>query len=723
VSTLPDTPFSQASRTEYLRADVEGFITGTPQPPFPLLAVAVSAGQAYAGANTGLFAFAGGQWTQIYDGGPLYRLLAANGVLYAGTDNAVLVFRGDSPTTQPLPRTGRVRALAETNGQLYVGLEDGLLIGVNGSFTEQADLRGAYVYDLAVDAKGAVWTATDGGLRQLVDGKPVGQWTSAQYLLSDVVQAVAFDTQGRLWIGGPGGLNRLDPDGDMVGCTGAQGLPYLDVVRLAYVGAGPMQGLWVGTTFGLAQYDDSDSTWNYYAGRRWLPNVATTDLAPVGENQMLTATQNGMSLMQFQQQTLAAKAQVYQNINSARHNRDGLVAACNLDLPGDLSTFSLESSNNDGLFTGMYLAALSFQYAATGDPAIRQMADAEFEALSFLTRVSGIPGLPARSVAPLYSKSADPTCAPFCQWQANPTLGFDWLSNEGSDEITGHFFAYSVYYDLAADSVHKPQVAAVVKQVMDYILNNNYYLIDWDGEPTSTGVWNPAVLWQWASASTWVEKAERLSVLGPNGLGILMYLQVARHLTGDAAYETAYNSLIADNALDDFVVVVAYNLLPLLANTFVDQLFYLDYYPLLLYETGTALRTTYLASLARTWSFDSVQGSSLFNAIYGALTGARQDFGLPAAARTLQQIPLDLVEWTMTNSQRADIQVNPIPNLEGQALSDTSLPPLPAGQRAIAKWSDDPYVLDAGAAGLVEEAGTYWLLPYWLARYYGFIEK
>ena len=50
--------------------------------------------------------------------------------------------------------------------------------------------------------------------------------------------------------------------------------------------------------------------------------------------------------------------------------------------------------------------------------------------------------------------------------------------------------------------------------------------------------------------------------------------------------------------------------------------------------------------------------------------------------------------------------------------SKTALPP---DERSVMKWNGNPYALDTGSGGNREEAGTYWLLPYWMGRYYGFI--
>jgi len=48
---------------------------------------------------------------------------------------------------------------------------------------------------------------------------------------------------------------------------------------------------------------------------------------------------------------------------------------------------------------------------------------------------------------------------------------------------------------------------------------------------------------------------------------------------------------------------------------------------------------------------------------------------------------------------------------------------LPASERPMMKWNGNPYRLDGGDGGRTEEDGTFFLLPYWMARYHGLFEE
>ena len=61
----------------------------------------------------------------------------------------------------------------------------------------------------------------------------------------------------------------------------------------------------------------------------------------------------------------------YEQITQARHNRDGWVTECLLTNPGDVDSFLHEASDNDGLWTALYLCAECFRYAVTKEEEAR----------------------------------------------------------------------------------------------------------------------------------------------------------------------------------------------------------------------------------------------------------------------------------------------------------------------------------------------------------------
>ena len=99
--------------------------------------------------------------------------------------------------------------------------------------------------------------------------------------------------------------------------------------------------------------------------------------------------------------------------------------------------------------------------------------------------------------------------------------------------------------------------------------------------------------------------------------------------------------------------------------------------------------------------------------------GPCRNFDVEESIRTLQQIPMDLISWSVANSHRLDVPFDP---LADRFRSKQALVVLPPDERPIMKWNGNPYRLDGGDGGRSEDDGAFFLLPYWMGRYHHFIE-
>ena len=104
----------------------------------------------------------------------------------------------------------------------------------------------------------------------------------------------------------------------------------------------------------------------------------------------------------------------------------------------------------------------------------------------------------------------------------------------------------------------------------------------------------------------------------------------------------------------------------------------------------------------------------MWNVIYAAGTGAAR-YDRDASLRTLREIPMDLVDWTVKNSTRQDVAVDP---LADRFQHRQALIVLPYDELPMSKWNGNPYALDGGSGGRSEDDGAYFLLPYWMGRYH-----
>ncbi|HEX4071628.1 MAG TPA: hypothetical protein VHX68_10670, partial [Planctomycetaceae bacterium] len=375
--------------------------------------------------------------------------------------------------------------------------------------------------------------------------------------------------------------------------------------------------------------------------------------------------------------------------------------------PGQLQQgWKQHDDDNDGLWTSLYVAAESFRFASTGDEKARQQASRSLKALMFLESVTGTPGYVARSVVPAGTRSVrDPE-----RWRPARDPAWRWKSDTSSDELCGHFFAYPVYYDLAATVAEKEEIRKVVARITDRILDHDFYYVDPDGHRTTWGIWNPKEI---NGDPKWVEEH------GLNSLEILSFLKVAAHIVGKPRYEQVARELIEKHGYARNTVKQK---IKEAANHSDDELAFLAYYPLLKYERDPKLRELYLASIRRSWEIARPEQSPLFNYIYAAALQADHwtnatarppiaevpptDYDADACVEWFREVPTDLVDWMVDNSGR----------------NDASAKPFSVFERGILKWNGNPYELKRGGAGRSCDDGTFILLPYWMGVYHRFVD-
>ena len=480
-----------------------------------------------------------------------------------------------------------------------------------------------------------------------------------------------------------------------------QQMPWNEVTVIT----GSIQTFFIGTKRGVVLYKGVQNSFEYFAGRRWLPDDYVTGIGFDDNNGVVwIETPKGFSRIEYKSMTLAEKARTFEERVRARHVRHGFTSDSLLQIPGDLSSNKTVSSDNDGLWTAMYVAAECFRYKVTGAADAREYARQGLQALLRLEKITGIPGFPARS----FIKIGEDIQPQDGEWHPTADGQWRWKGDTSSDEIVGHYFVYPIYYDLVADDQEKAQIRGVVDRITSHILDHNYQLIDVDGKRTRWGWWGPEAIWEDADET------------GLRALHILAHLRVALHLTGDeqkrARYQAAYDELISKHRYHLLTRNLKINY-PGHVNHSDDELAFLSYYPLLQYETEPKLREVYVESLARSWAVERPERNPLWNFIYAAGSGS-QEFDRERSLLTLQQIPMDLIEWTVKNSHRNDV----VFDLEADRFKRAqSLVVLPYDELPMTKWNGNPYTLDGGNGGRSEDDGAYFLLPYWMGRYHRLI--
>lgn len=557
----------------------------------------------------------------------------------------------------------------------------------------------------AVTFKNALWIATDSGLFHEADGvlRRYERY-GVEGPLATTTTALAVVGED-LWVGTPLGISICGADGSWQSLRGADGLPYDDVTAIFVEDE---DNVWIGTTRGaiLHKPHDDGRQWYYRAGQRYLPgdHVHAIAATPDGRS-VYFATNGGLGRIDRLTRTLGEKAAIIEARVNERHRRLGLVAACELDDAHNPTSHTIRDFDNDGLWTSYHVAAMALAYAVTGDAAAKTSAREGMHALYMLQDASGTPGLVARSVLPLELGRTKGR-----QWRPTPDGTMYWKSDTSSDEIDGHYFAFYTYWEHVAknDPAERDRLIEQVREVTDYLVDNDYLLIDWDGERTRWGFWNPKLL---------NEQPMHYLENGLNSLQMLSFLKVAHYITGDRKYERHYRKLITDHGYLDNVLLEK-KVFPDENNHSDNQLATVAFYPILQLEHDPLAREALRKAARRHYKTIADDKSSFFYFVFATIDP--HYVALEEAIENLQEIPTDRRAWAMANSHRTDVIFDPRVDRFGDAQL---LHVLPADERNFEKWNKNLYLPDGGGDGRVEDDGAAYLLPYWMGRYHGFFEE
>ncbi len=721
-----------------LYAIVPGSVTDDPfiqevHIPFPLdndaandvRSVAVDTdGKIWAATREGIYSLESGTWKSWSTGenkGPAYDIsVAKDGSLWIGAWNGAYLLKNDN--------LSKIEGI-DSPVSVIRAYDEVIALGPKGQWKITGNSAKALNWDIALSARDMIkdvnkgyWISTDVGLfyKTESDTKFI---QNVENLVGNALTSLAWSQDKTLWIGGLGGIT-LYRNGKRVGhLTHKEGLISIDVYCLE---SAPDGAMWVGTKQGIARYNNLE--WSMRYSRRWLLDNEVRDIAFDGAGNAWVATAGGVSKIERRTITMAQKADYYQRILEDRHIRPPyIVEKINLMSPGDTTKWEPRDDDNDGQYTSMYLAMESYRYQVTNNPKAKDNAKKAFDALKYLQTVTETDGFFARTVVPVeWNRMMDPNHVFTPQEQADrlvdnarqkyvPELWrlssdgkWYWKGDTSSDEVTGHMYGYFIYYDLIAkyDKKEKKRVADHVCKIVDYIIDGGYNFIDIDGTHTKWGVWAPDKLngspdW---STEQYINSTELLS-----------YLKLAYVVSGDQKYQDKYLELIHKHGyLENARHARSTN--PTFITHIDDELLALAYPVLLMYEKDPEILKVYRQSVNRWHRTNEADNSPYFNFTYAALTG--YDPNLDKSIAYLRDVSLDLVGWDMDLSKREDLNIIRYPEFENQMI-DRMVPP---SELMVLRWDRNPWYAKRGYGGRIESDGVFWLLPYWMGRYYGLIK-
>lgn len=581
-----------------------------------------------------------------------------------------------------------------------------------------------------------------------------------------------------IWVGSKYCLNVIRPDHSVMRVSGREGLPVANITQLAT--SNGAASLWVASKEGLALYCKScKSVWRFFGGDRYtVSNFTIETIGSLSNASVWVGTSSGLSFIFPKLITLEQKATQYMT-RIPYVTRYRWIASVNLKRYGDNTedSIQLHDGDNDGLWTGMYVASQVFRYATTKEKEAKSEAWKYFSGVEFLHNVTGTKGFIARSAVRCGDThgGGDSGICPHgspnsCGW-VNSTECFDgidddskdsccwvWKRDTSSDEVTGHFFTlYAAYEHLAETRLEKRRVANLLCDTAGYLLDGGLKFIDpISKKGTSWGYWDPAslngvpgkpnergensleVLGFMAAAAKVCDVSEKIS--NPPG----RFGEAFRDLVVEHHYDINLINALATSPLSlaffDFrLAFMSYHTLatsiPSLVrasvNTSENTIIQLDK------NTAATFKARIQQSMERYFNEygATVDGRNnripladlVYRLIVGDKDGRVQD-GLSDPEWQLRRYPNDLIGWPVQNSHRLDIVLDPdwrrcsIKDCGGSNLVVEQV--LPADEAFSDRSSD--FVSEGasssvdGGNGMAEAAPNPWLMVYWMLRFYNF---
>ncbi len=381
--------------------------------------------------------------------------------------------------------------------------------------------------------------------------------------------------------------------------------------------------------------------------------------------------------------------QISRNIQQ-QHLPHGTILDPSFASPDSNEITGYARGGDSAIWTGHYLAAEAFRYKVTASPEALDNVKKALAGIRSLVDVTGN-NLLARCLVPVDWQFAQSILDEESRHGVyRNSIGgreYFWIGNTSRDQYSGVFFGLGVAYDLVDDAETRGAVNDLVTRLLDYLLDHNWSVVMPDGSISTIFTGHPD---------------QRLS-----------FLQVGRRVNSDR-FGSAYSwhrffhsagvgAPISFDVLDDHNSYFKFNL-----DT-------INLFNLIRLESSSYYRDRYLRAYNVLRRTTDDHGNAHFNMIDRALKGA--DSRRDAATREM------LAEWLQRSRRDGWL------DFRGDARypacgEDKACDPIPIADRINTDflWQRSPFLLFGGGAGKIETAGIDYILPYWMARYYGVIQ-
>ena len=340
---------------------------------------------------------------------------------------------------------------------------------------------------------------------------------------------------------------------------------------------------------------------------------------------------------------------------------------------------------DNAIWTGHYLAAEAFRFGVTRSPEALANARRALDGITALVDVTGTDVL-ARFLIP----TSSPYLARILEEEARHSAwtttyqgqSYTWLGNTSRDQYSGVFFGLGVAYDLIDDEGMRAQIRGVVGRLLTFLLRNGWNVRMPDG----------------TYSTTFLQRPEQQ----------LSFLQVGRRVDPvrwDVLYR-AYRSALAGAVS----LPIIYECFDPHGSYYKFNLDHINLYNLIRLEEAGPYRTAYLTAFTRLRGCTGSHGNAHFNMIERGLRGP----GDVRDAETRELLRLWLQrprrDWFVDNS-----------DTYAACGTNRSCTPIRVDERYNTDflWQRSPFQLMGGEDGTVPTPGVDYILPYWMARWYG----
>ncbi|MBR3779892.1 MAG: hypothetical protein IKK63_01660 [Clostridia bacterium] len=666
-----------------------------------------------------------------------YCLAECDGTVYIGTEKGLNYTKKDGNLGAfPCPA---VKAVFSANGKVYFAAQNIIYVSENGNINELQTLdeevicfSGTDVIYLITpewlykfnDGKFVKYFRTESELTDIaITGEKINAATSEFFICVNgkrkrwmnichehssmpeiKINCIEHDKNlGFTWLGTDKGVYIYDGKIGWYGHKELNALPEEEIFRIRFANDGRVI---LSSEAGLIILKDGKC--KYLPATRWACEPKLNDAIAAGDT-IWTATDSGVTKITEKDMTLEEKADYCFKLTEDHYIRTkGYVTGLHSIVNHDISTGVPGISDNDGLWTQTYIGALAYCYAVTKDEKVLEAARRSMYAMGYLAKVSGKKGFTARAVR----FEGDEDFGVFVdregsEWHPSPDGISEWLGETSSDEMVGHFFGFSLYYDLCANDEEKEYIREIICDIVDHMLENNYKLCDIDGLPTTWANWAPDQLngncmWLWEKCI--------------NSLEMLSFLDVAYHVSGEQKYRDEFMHL----AIDEHYLINAAQHKKDDGHVchIDDNLGFLTTATILRIEKDPAIRKYLLMGLRHHWEYERPEHTIFFNLVCSAFSDEPCD--LDNAIKELRNFPLDFIRTPIINSKRKGLVFDTEQEKWGE--SPQLKEALEADERIIHYNDSNMFRVDEGNASVASCPSTY-LLPYWFGRYYGLIEE